>query len=265
MEPGQMVTIKGHVMEYKKEKGFEPTIVINLAADGGGADAPNIPFHMTIRLNSGEAVMNTKTNSTWGKEEKKKIPMKSGEKFDIRIRAHADKFEIDLNGKDFHMFPHRSPLSTVTYVYIEGALLLHGVLWGGKYYPVPFDTTISGGLRTGKRLFISGVPTKAAQRLVVNLMTQDGDIALHFNPRFKDKVIVRNSCKGGKWENEEREGKLPFVPLIDFDIVFVNEPFSLQVYINDEKFCTFAHRLPPDSITRVQVEGDMELHSLMVL
>jgi hypothetical protein len=37
------------------------------------------------------------------------------------------------------------------------------------------------------------------------------------------------------------------------------------VYVNDEKYCTFAHRLPPDTITRVQVEGDLELHSLMVL
>jgi len=216
-------------------------------------------------MRSGEAVMNTKTNGEWGKEDKKKIPLKSGDKFDIRIRAHADKFEIDLNGKDFHMYPHRSALSTVNHVFIEGALQLHGVLWGGKYYPVPFDTPIGGGLPPGKRLFISGVPIKTAQKFCINLVAHNGDIAFHFNPRLKDKVVVRNSRKGDKWENEEKEGKQPFVPLVDFDVVIVNEPYSLQVYVNDEKYCTFAHRVPPDTISRVQVEGDIELHSLMVL
>jgi hypothetical protein len=43
------------------------------------------------------------------------------------------------------------------------------------------------------------------------------------------QVVVRNSRKGDKWENEEKEGKQPFVPLIDFDIVIMNEPYSLQV------------------------------------
>ncbi|VDK26829.1 unnamed protein product, partial [Anisakis simplex] len=38
-------------------------------------------------------VMNTFSNGEWGKEERKAIPYKKGEKFDLRIRAHDDRFQ----------------------------------------------------------------------------------------------------------------------------------------------------------------------------
>lgn len=45
-------------------------------------------------------------------------------------------------------------------------------------------------------------------------------IALHFNPRFKEKCVVRNSFENGSWGNEEREGILTLNPGGDFDISF---------------------------------------------
>ena len=130
---------------------------------------------------------------------------------------------------------------------------------------MPFETAIEGGFRPGKRLFLSGCPTKDFKAFVVNLVCANKDVALHFNPRVKEKICVRNSQKGGAWENEEREGKQPFLALVDFDLVVVNEPYSLQVFVNDERFCSFAHRMPPDTIVGCQVSGDVELHSIMVL
>ena len=95
MEPGQLVTVKGHVMEFNlKEKGVDPIITINLSTDNHGHDSANIPFHMKMNFRAAEAVFNTRVDGVWGKEEKKKLPLKSGEKFDVRIRAHGDKYEV---------------------------------------------------------------------------------------------------------------------------------------------------------------------------
>lgn len=41
--------------------------------------------------------MNTKENGHWGKEETHKNHLKPGDKFDIRIRAHADRFQVRTN------------------------------------------------------------------------------------------------------------------------------------------------------------------------
>lgn len=39
-------------------------------------------------------VLNTFSNGEWGKEERKSNPFKRGEAFDIRIRAHDDRFQV---------------------------------------------------------------------------------------------------------------------------------------------------------------------------
>lgn len=53
-------------------------------------------------------------------------------------------------------------------------------------------------------------------------MNTDKDLAFHFNPRFNEggrKVIVRNSCIGQRWGQEERElGNFPFVPGQPFEV-----------------------------------------------
>lgn len=74
------------------------------------------------------------------------------------------------------------------------------VQWGGKYYvrallssqesqPVPYESGIAGeGLSAGKKLVIQGIPDKKAKAFHINLLKKNGDIALHFNPRFTEKV-----------------------------------------------------------------------------
>uniref|UniRef100_A0A8C5NEK8 Galectin n=1 Tax=Gouania willdenowi TaxID=441366 RepID=A0A8C5NEK8_GOUWI len=54
----------------------------------------------------------------------------------------------------------------------------------------------------------SKVSSAIFRALVVDLSTRN-DIAFHFNTRFNDcgdrNVVVRNSCRGKRWESEERQ------------------------------------------------------------
>jgi hypothetical protein len=54
--------------------------------------------------------------------------------------------------------------------------------------PVPYESGLSSGFAVGKKLLIFGTPEKKARRFNVNLLRKNGDIALHFNLRFDEKV-----------------------------------------------------------------------------
>ena len=54
-------------------------------------------------------------------------------------------------------------------------------------------------------------------------------IAFHFNPRFREKIVVRNT-KSGNWGKEERQQpKFPFVPGKEFDMIIYCDPSKYQV------------------------------------
>ncbi|KIH59129.1 galactoside-binding lectin, partial [Ancylostoma duodenale] len=44
-----------------------------------------------------QLVFNSYTKGAWGKEERQKNPVKKGDGFDIRIRAHDNKFTVSFN------------------------------------------------------------------------------------------------------------------------------------------------------------------------
>jgi len=118
---------------------------------------------------------------------------------------------------------------------IDGDLYLNTVHWGGTYYPVPYESGIAGGLGTDKSLHIFATPEKKGKRFNINLLKRNGDICFHFNCRFDEKAVIRNSLQAGEWGNEEREGKVPFEKGIGFDLVIQNEPYAFQVWVNGER------------------------------
>jgi len=258
IEPGQTVIIKGTTIEESQR------FTVNfhcVSADFSGND---VPLHMSVRFDEGKIVLNSFANGEWGKEDRKSNPFKKGEPFDIRIRAHDDKFVIFCDQKEFKEFEHRLPLSSISHMSIDGDLYLNTVHWGGKYYPVPYESGIAGGLGTDKSLHIFATPEKKGKRFNINLLKRNGDICFHFNCRFDEKAVIRNSLQAGEWGNEEREGKVPFEKGIGFDLVIQNEPYAFQVWVNGERFCTFAHRTDPNDINGLQIQGDLELTGIQI-
>uniref|UniRef100_A0A183BTD8 Galectin n=1 Tax=Globodera pallida TaxID=36090 RepID=A0A183BTD8_GLOPA len=183
----------------------------------------------------------------------------------ILIRAHDSKFTIFADQKEVKEYEHRVPLSHVTHFSIDGDVLITQVHWGGKYYPVPYESGITGeGFGPGKTLLVFGTPEKKGKRFHINLLKKNGDIAIHLNPRFDEKAIVRNSLIAGEWGNEEREGKIPLEKGIGFDLKVINEEYAFQIFINDERYATYAHRVEPHDLHGLQIGGDVEITGIQI-
>lgn len=256
-EPGQTLIIKGASIPESKR--------FNINFHKGDFTDGDVPLHISVRFDEGEVVLNTFSDGKWDKEKRKKNPIKKGDTFDIRVRAHDDKFEISIDQKEFKDYEHKLPLDSITQISIDGDLYLNQVQWGGKYYPIPFDSKIAQGFGTGKRLIISGRPEEKSNRFNINLLKENGELVLHFNPRFDQNCVVRNSKTEDTWGNEEREGKLPFKKEVGFDLAIVNEKYGFQIFVDGERYCAFAHRSDPNSITRLQVQGDVELTDVQIV
>ncbi|KAM3718717.1 hypothetical protein ACO02O_10672 [Dirofilaria immitis] len=108
------------------------------------------------------------------------------------------------------------------------------------------------------------MPDKRSKRFNINLLKENGDIILHFNPRFDEKVVVRNALIGGVWGKEEREGKLPFEKDRMFDLQLHNENNAIQIFVNGEQFTTFAHRAESNGIVGIQIQGDVEISGIQI-
>jgi hypothetical protein len=255
LQPGQTVVIKG------LQTGDTFNVLFLTSQHHETAD---VAFSFTVHQKDKHALLNDRKDGKWGKEEKKKDPFKEGEPIDLRIRCHDNKFDIFCNLKEIATFEYRQALSTINHIYIDGGIDLGDVNWGGKYYSVPYQAGIDGGFTTSKKLFLSAIPDKKADQFSINLVTDTGDVAFHFNPRFGKKSIVRNSYLNKVWGTEESEGKFPLAHDVVFDVMVVNEPYALQIFVNGNHFCSFAHRVDPNHIKGLKIEGDVVLMGVHV-
>uniref|UniRef100_A0A914XHZ1 Galectin n=1 Tax=Plectus sambesii TaxID=2011161 RepID=A0A914XHZ1_9BILA len=128
IEPGQTLIVQGKTFESAER------FSINFHKDSADFSGVDIPLHLSIRFDEGKIVLNSLAAGEWGKEERKSIPFKKGAAFDIRIRAHDDRFIIFCDHKEFKEFEYRLPLTYITHMSIDGDLDLANVHWGGKYY-----------------------------------------------------------------------------------------------------------------------------------
>jgi len=181
----------------------------------------------------------------------------------MRIRVHDQKFEIFAGGKEVGTFDYRQAISKIGYICIWGDIELHRVSWEGRYYSMPFKTALPDGFGPGKILYVSGVVADKADKFAINFTTENGDVALHFNPRFGEKKVVRNTQTAGKWDSpEEREGAFPFQKGRTFDIIVQSQADGYYTFVDGQPFCDFKHRIPVNQVHSLSIEGDVELQGV---
>jgi len=257
---GQTLNVHGNV--FAEANRFE----INLLNNCTEIDPHmgSVPLHLSVRFDEGKVVLNSFAAGEWGKEERHSNPFAKGQPFEIRIRVHDERLEIFANQKHLGDFKHRIPYTNIDHIQVIGDITLNGLHWGGRYFELPFQATFHGtSLKNGQRVFVYGIPKGDFS---INLIGPTGDKLFHLNPRFSEKKIVRGGQKDGTWGEEEREGAFPLKKENALDIAIFNEPYSLQIFINGQHYCAFAHRVgdPNNDYKFVRIEGEIEVTGVEV-
>ncbi|XP_011358304.1 galectin-9 isoform X1 [Pteropus vampyrus] len=128
-------------------------------------------------------------------------------------------------------------------------------------YPMPFFTSIPGGLYPSKSIIVSGTILPSAQRFHINLCS-GSDIAFHLNPRFDENVVVRNTKINSSWGSEERSlpRKMPFIRGQSFSVWIMCEGHCLKVAVDGQHLLEYYHRLKNlPAINNLEVAGDIQL------
>jgi len=232
----------------------------------GGADDADMPLHLSIRFTegifAGKIVYNVFKDGNWSEDEQRiSSPYKPNEEFDIRVRINGGKFIIYGNRVELGTFEQKMSLDGIDHVSINGDLATLRVFhYGGTNFPVPY--TAIAQVTPGKRLDISGIPK--GKRVNVNLYRKGGEYALQVSIRYNEGAIVRNAMKNNEWGKEEREGNFNLRDGEVFDLTIVNEVYSFQIFTNGKRFATFAHRGSPNDIETLEIDGNVEIHSVTI-
>ncbi|KAB1266083.1 Galectin-9 [Camelus dromedarius] len=128
-------------------------------------------------------------------------------------------------------------------------------------YPMPFFTSIPGGLYPSKSIIVSGTILPCAQRFYINLRS-GSNIAFHLNPRFDENAVVRNTQINSSWGSEERSlpRQMPFFRGQNFSVWIMCESHGLRVAVDGQHLFEYYHRLKNlPAINSLEVGGDIQL------
>nr|XP_042896419.1 galectin-4 [Parasteatoda tepidariorum] len=134
---------------------------------------------------------------------------------------------------------------------------------------IPYAYPLCGGLRPGMMIYISGKPTTNPNKFTINLQAGTSpyappDVAFHFDVRFFNQSIVRNTRTNNAWHDEETlSASFPFNSICHFDMIIRVTENKYMVAVNGQHFIEFRHRLWPLSrFDTLYIANDISVQSI---
>lgn len=281
LEPGTMVVIHGTVPNDADR--FQ----IDFQCGSSTSPRSDVAFHFNPRFKGwywGQVICNTLQNASWGWEEKTyPMPIAPGKPFEVIFLVLPHKFQVSSNGKFLLSYKHRINLDKIDTLGIYGQVKINTI---GFVYETPQQSTpprslaasllddslkvpctqsLSSALGPGRTVLIKGEVNKNAKSFAIDLKPSGSrTIALHLNPRMKEKVFVRNSYLHDSWGDEERQlQEFPFFPDMYFELLIYCEAHQYKVALNGHHMLDYRHRFKDLSmINEVSVHGDLQVYEI---
>ncbi|KAM6217625.1 galectin-8 [Rhynchocyon petersi] len=133
---------------------------------------------------------------------------------------------------------------------------------------IPYFGTIPGQLEPGTLIVIRGHVPSDSERFQVDLQCGSSvkpraDVAFHLNPRFRRaSCIVCNTLTNERWGRESITYEMPFQREKSFEIMIMVRKDKFQVAVNGKHTLLYAHRMPPERINTLHIEGKVNIHSI---
>uniref|UniRef100_A0A2K5XYP3 Galectin n=1 Tax=Mandrillus leucophaeus TaxID=9568 RepID=A0A2K5XYP3_MANLE len=160
LQDGLQITVNGTVLSSSGSR-----FAVNFQTGFSGND---IAFHFNPRFeDGGYVVCNTRQNGSWGPEERKMhMPLQKGMPFDLCFLVQSSDF------KPPGVWPaNLAPITQTVIHTVQSAPgqmfstpALPPMMYPHPAYPVPFVTTIPGGLYPSKSIILTGTVLPSAQR-----------------------------------------------------------------------------------------------------
>ncbi|GIY00340.1 32 kDa beta-galactoside-binding lectin [Caerostris darwini] len=132
----------------------------------------------------------------------------------------------------------------------------------------PLNVKLPDNLECGTSIYLHGCVAAEPTRFAINLKNAETDANnyLHFNPRFDEGCVVRNSRLDEAWGDEERDGDMPFAPGQPFLIKITPTVDAYEVEVNGSPFISYNHRdgMPLCDVTHIAMWGDITLYGIHV-
>ncbi|XP_051985869.1 galectin-2-like [Xyrauchen texanus] len=117
--------------------------------------------------------------------------------------------------------------------------------------------------KAGMEMKVSGKVKSECEGFSINIGHDTNAIALHFNPRFNENVIVCNS-NSGSWGDEHREHCFPFQKGNEFKLIITFNNDTFYIKLPEGTMMSFPNRFGDDTFKHIHVVGDVKIESLKV-
>ncbi|NWS68211.1 LEG2 protein, partial [Crotophaga sulcirostris] len=116
-------------------------------------------------------------------------------------------------------------------------------------------------MKTGDTLKVKGKISSDTDGFSINLGCSSSDLALHFNPRFDESVIVCNSRCSKAWQAEHRDNNLCFSRGSTIKITIEMLADKFQVKLPDGHEVEFPNRHCYSKISYMSIKGGFRVTS----